>query len=235
MTALLTLACTGVAGEQCSGGVVGTVHERKRGTVILAVAASKRPIHGARARTRTRTVKVTVLQGSFTMAAGQTQTARIALNASGRRLLSRFGRLPVTLSLTGSITTVRKLVFSPPRLTAGTPPDTWFHINLPCSNCYSRAQSVPIVALVKGVHVTVSCRGQGCPFAHRAVTPHKHKINLASVLGGSHLQPGVIVDVAISAPGRIGVVFRYAMQRGAGPIRTMLCLRPGAKKPARCT
>ena len=68
---------------------------------------------------------------------------------------------------------------------------------------------------------------QGCPFAHRAVTPHKHKINLASVLGGSHLQPGVIVDVGISAPGRIGVVFRYAMQRGAGPIRTMLCLRPG--------
>jgi hypothetical protein len=231
-TESLTLACAGVSGQQCSINVVGTTRERKRGTAILAVTAKKH-----RGKPKVKTVTVTVAQGSFVVPAGQSATVRVTLNATGKRLRARFGKLPVKLSLTGSLTTTRTVVFkfALSRLRVSTPPDNWFHINLPCGNCYTTAQSVPIAGLARGVHVTVSCHGGGCPFSGRSVTPRGRQIDVAPVLAGSHLQPGAVVDVAISAKGRMGADVRYAIQRGAGPVRTILCLPPGASSPSRCT
>jgi hypothetical protein len=158
----------------------------------------------------------------------------IALNRAGVRLLARFQRLPVRLSFTGTAAPTRTVVFTLPRLRASTPPDNWFHINPPCSDCYTTAQDVPIGGLSGGVHVMVSCHGAGCPFSRRAVGPRNGRINLAAVLGGRHLQPGAVVEVTVTSPGRIGVVVRYAIRRGAGPLRTILCQAPGAGSPGRC-
>ena len=59
----LTLACDGVAGRRCSGAVVGTVRERKRGASILAVTAATGSRHGG--KPLVRTVTVTVSRSSF--------------------------------------------------------------------------------------------------------------------------------------------------------------------------
>jgi DNA-binding beta-propeller fold protein YncE len=231
-TATLTLGCGGAPGQQCSVSAIGTVNERKRGTSIVAVTAAKAPKGGG--RPRARTVTVTVTRGSFTVPAGGSLAARVTLNRSGKQLLARFDALPVRLSLSGDVTATRTVVFTSSRLTATTPPDIWFHIDLPCSDCYSSAQNVPITGLSRGVHVAVSCRGSGCPFSRRSVAPQNRRINLATVLGGSHLEPGAVIQVAISARGKIGEVVRYAIQRGAGPVRTILCQAPGANRPQRC-
>ena len=226
-SAVLTLGCGGAAGQQCSVGVAGTIRERTRGSSILGVTA--------RASGRVQRVTVTVIRDSFTVSAGKSVSARVTLNRVGKKLLARFDALPVKLSLSGDLTISRTVVFTSPRLTVSTPPDDWFHIDLPCTDCYTSALSVPIVGLSRGARVTVSCRGSGCPFSRRAVVPHSRKINLAAVLGSAHLEPGVVVDVAISARGKIGTVVRYVIQRGAGPLRTILCLPAGAKGPKRCT
>ena len=225
-TAMLTLGCGGAPGQQCSVSAVGTVKERKRGTSVVAVTAAKQ---------RARTVTVTVTRGSFTVPAGGSRIARVTLNRTGKQLLARFAALPVRLSLSGDLTATRTVVFTSQRLTATTPPDDWFHIDLPCLDCYTSAQNVPITGLSRGIHVAVSCRGSGCPFGRRSVSPHNRQINLAAVLGSSHLEPGAVIQVAISARGKIGEVVRYAIQRGAGPVRTILCQAPGASRPQRCT
>jgi DNA-binding beta-propeller fold protein YncE len=230
-TQLLTVACDGAAGQVCSGSVVGTVREHKRAATILGVTARKRNKNGG----RQTTVTVTVATASFTVPAGGAVTTGIALNGTGVRLLGRFQRLQVRLSFTGSVAATRTVVFTLPRLRASTPPDNWFHIDPPCSDCYSSAQNVPIAGLPRGVHVTVSCDGSGCPFSRRSVGPHDGRINVAAVLGSRHLQPGAVVEVAITAPGRIGVVLRYAIRRGAGPVRTILCQAPGASRPGPCS
>jgi hypothetical protein len=148
------------------------------------------------------------------------------LNAQGQQLLKRFHTLSVALSFTGTLTTTETAVFAEPRTTTqrinvGIPTDSWFHIDLPCSNCYTMAKSVPIVRIPKGARVTVSCKGAGCQFGRRAVTPRHGRINLASVLGGIHLQPRAIVKVMISATRKTGETIVYTMQRGAGPMRTI--------------
>jgi DNA-binding beta-propeller fold protein YncE len=226
-TAMLTLGCGGAAGQQCSVNVTGTVRERKRGASVVGVTA--------RAAGSVKRVTVTVIRGSFTVPAGKSVTTRVRLNRVGKQLLTRFDTLPVKLSLSGDLTLTRTVVFTSARLAVATPPDDWFHIDLPCTDCYTSALSVPIVGLSRGVHVTVSCSGAGCPFSRRPVVPHNRRINLATVLGSAHLEPGAVVSVALSARGKIGTVVRYVMRRGAGPLRTTLCLPPGTKSPKRCT
>jgi hypothetical protein len=234
-TELVTLACHGVAGQQCSATVVGTVRERKRATRILAVTAAKGKKHGG--KPKTKTVTVTVAQSTVTVAAGSSATARIALNSAGKRLLARFQRLPVKLSFTGSITATQTVVYTLPRLRVNTPADTWFNINLPCSGsqCYSRPDKVLITGLPAGTRISVSCQGQGCPFSHGSFTAHKHQFDLAPALRHSHLQPGTVVTVVLKAPNKIGVALRYTIQRGTGPLRIPLCLAPGTGRIGACT
>ena len=232
-TPLLTIECDGVAGQQCSESVVGTVRERRRGRSIIGVSARDRS--SQRAKPKTQTVTVTVATSSFTVPAGHSATLRMTLNAAGKRLLTRFATLPVTLSLTGSVTTTRSVAFSLPRVRVGTPKDHWFHIDSPCGDCYTMPVAVPITAVPRGARVSVSCHGSGCPFGRRSFAPHKRAFDLAVVLRTSHLEPGTVVEVAITARGRIGELLRYAIRRGRVPSRSVLCLAPGTSSPRRCS
>ncbi|MGA2010115.1 MAG: hypothetical protein ABSH51_06230 [Solirubrobacteraceae bacterium] len=92
-----TLACRGPAGERCAGKLTLLTTEFLRGRKVVAVGS-----------TRARHVKrraVTVAGARYSLAAGRTSTVRLSLNATGRRLLSRFHRLPVRLAVVQTIGT----------------------------------------------------------------------------------------------------------------------------------
>jgi hypothetical protein len=86
-----TIACTGAAGTSCEIESTATTVERTRNGNPVAVSA--------RHRSRTRSTKVTVGVSKLTIPAGQRITIAIALNAAGRSLLARFGKLPVHLDV----------------------------------------------------------------------------------------------------------------------------------------
>jgi hypothetical protein len=96
------VAVVGCAGSTCVGDETLTTREKLRAGKIIGVQAAKKP------RIRFRTVVVG--RKHFTLAANQRLSITAPLNATGRSLLKRFGRLPVTLKITltvaGKTTTI---------------------------------------------------------------------------------------------------------------------------------
>jgi hypothetical protein len=85
-----TLECTGSAGTSCEVESTLTTVERTRNGRPVAVSA--------RRHHRIRSTRVTVGSSKLTIPAGQRVTIAIQLNAAGKSLLARFGRLPVHLT-----------------------------------------------------------------------------------------------------------------------------------------
>ena len=205
-----SIVCASPSGQSCRENVVGSTVERRQGRQVVAVVApgltgtntkraaaarvaltgSRRKVHGG--KPKTKTIEVTVAQGSFTVPGGGTLTAKIKLNRSGKRLLARFQRLPVGLSFTGSITATRAVVFALPRPHVKTPPDSWFNIGLPCSGsqCYSMPNNVPITGLPLQTRISVTCVGPGCPFRHGSFKARKHQFDLAWPCTTTSFSPG---------------------------------------------
>ncbi len=87
-----TIACTGAAGTSCEiESTLSTVEKTRHGRLV-AVSARHH-------RAKNRSKRVVVGSSKLTIPAGQRVTVAIALNATGRSLLARFGRLPVHLSV----------------------------------------------------------------------------------------------------------------------------------------
>jgi hypothetical protein len=108
--ATFTLACNGAAGTSCAvQATLTTVEHKRKGHLVGVVAKAK-----------TTSVKVAVGSASLTIAAGHHVTITITINAVGRKLLTRFGKLPVHLSVSstslGVKTTViaQNLIVKPP-------------------------------------------------------------------------------------------------------------------------
>ncbi len=87
-----TIACTGAAGTSCEIESTLTTIEKTRHGRLVAVSARHH-------RTKNRSARVVVGSSKLTIPAGQRVTIAIALNATGKSLLARFGRLPVHLSV----------------------------------------------------------------------------------------------------------------------------------------
>jgi alpha-tubulin suppressor-like RCC1 family protein len=85
------ITCVGAAGQTCHVTAKLTTRETLRGARISALAA---------ARKKTKTV--TVAAGSFTVAANKTVKAHLNLNRTGKRLLTRFRRLPARFGVTAN-------------------------------------------------------------------------------------------------------------------------------------
>jgi hypothetical protein len=81
--ATLSLACHGTAGTSCKVHVTLTTVEKLRHGHLIGIAAAK---------THSKTVTVATL--TITIPAGQTVKVTLKLNATGRKLLKRFGKLP---------------------------------------------------------------------------------------------------------------------------------------------
>jgi hypothetical protein len=86
---LAQLGCTGAA---CAGEALLTTREKLRSGKLVAVQSRH-----AKARTTYRTMVVGA--SHFMLAAGQTLDVSVKLNATGRKLLKRFKKLPVTLEV----------------------------------------------------------------------------------------------------------------------------------------
>ncbi len=100
-----TIACRGEAGTSCSIGATLTTVEKIRHGRLVAVSARRHPT--------SRSEEVTVGTSSLTIPAGQKVTISIQLDSTGKVLLSRFGRLPVHLSVIQVIASVVGEAVSP--------------------------------------------------------------------------------------------------------------------------
>jgi hypothetical protein len=90
--AAFTLSCSGATGTSCAVQAALTTVEHKRKGHLLGIAA----------KAKTTSVKVPVGGASLAIEAGHRITITITLNATGRELLERFGKLPVHLNVTSS-------------------------------------------------------------------------------------------------------------------------------------
>jgi FG-GAP repeat len=94
---MVTLSCPAGGAGCVPVSLQATVKEHLKGTKITAIAA------GAKKNARVTTKQVVVASGGVTLSAGGTQTLTLTLNAAGRALLSKFGKLTtiVTASSAG--------------------------------------------------------------------------------------------------------------------------------------
>jgi PKD repeat protein len=83
----------------------------------------------------------------------------------------------------------------------------------------------------QGSRVTVRCRGRGCPKRNAvrvARTPQALRFRAVQ----RRLRAGAMLEVAVTAPGRIGKYTRFRVRRGRPPSRVDLCLPPGGRPTA---
>ena len=87
----------------------------------------------------------------------------------------------------------------------------------------------------KGARVKVICHGGGCPKKKSVVlrvASGKSPVRVRSL--ERRLRKGAVVEVFVTAPGRIGKYTRFTIRANAAPARRDLCLRPGRSKPVAC-
>ncbi len=228
-SARVRLACEGAAGQRCSGTLLGTVRERLRGHSIVSVDSSARPASGPAAKTKT----VIVASGTFKVSAGQAAILPITANATGKQLLLRFYRLPTTIVFAGPNQLSRMITFAYPRVKPRVL-NFWTLTLPPCGPCVTMVQQLTVTGLPDRPQVTVSCRGSGCPFARRALTPRRRNVVIAGLFRGSRLQSGTKLEIRITAPNRVGEALSYTIRTGTLPRAATLCLPPGARSPVAC-
>jgi hypothetical protein len=85
-----------------------------------------------------------------------------------------------------------------------------------------------------GSRVAVRCRGRSCGARDevRIVRTPPRALRFPGVQ--RRLRAGVVLEVRVTAPGRIGKYTRFRLRRGGPPSRVDLCLPPGATAPAAC-
>jgi hypothetical protein len=103
-----TVACTTAAA--CPIEAVATTTEKLRNGKIVSLAKQK---------LRKRLIRVA--SAKVTIAAGATRVVTLKLNATGRKLLKRFKRMPVTLAITLLGPGGKKVVIKLTRLTLKAP------------------------------------------------------------------------------------------------------------------
>lgn len=86
----------------------------------------------------------------------------------------------------------------------------------------------------RGASVRVRCRGSGC--RRRTVIARVASGSRALRMRGLERRylPGAVLEVFVTAPGRIGKYVRFTIRRGAAPARVDMCISPAARRPNRC-
>lgn len=85
--------------------------------------------------------------------------------------------------------------------------------------------------------IRISCKGRGCPFSvrRRTVARTVRSYSLTALVRRARLRPRAVLEVRVTKPGTVGIVARFEVRAGASPRTTILCLAPGARRPARCS
>ena len=87
----------------------------------------------------------------------------------------------------------------------------------------------------KGARVKVICHGGGCPKKKSVVlrvASGKSSVRVRSL--ERRLRRGAVIEVFVTAPGRVGKYTRFTIRSNAAPARRDLCLQPGKAKPVSC-
>jgi hypothetical protein len=199
-----------------------TSHETVVGKSVTAVTASKH-------KTKPKPTKkqVTVGSGSYSLASGTSATLTFSLNKTGKKLLTQFYNLPVTVTLTGATSAGGALTFNYPVIRSPIA-FTWAF-----TARATVAQLLTVSRVPSKGKVEVSCTGGGCPFSKRSFSAHKGKVALASFFKHG-LSPNAKLEIVISATNEVAKVVTFTIQSGAQPTVSASCLPPGAKKPSKC-
>ncbi|HEY1689563.1 MAG TPA: hypothetical protein VGF95_11950 [Solirubrobacteraceae bacterium] len=94
-----TLSCP-AGGASCSSAkIVATVTEHLKGSKVTAISAA------AKSKAKAKTKQVVIASSSATLAAGAKKTITLALNATGKKLLAKYGKLQtlVTVTVNGKV------------------------------------------------------------------------------------------------------------------------------------
>jgi hypothetical protein len=86
-----------------------------------------------------------------------------------------------------------------------------------------------------GARVKVICHGDGCPKKKSVVlrvASGRSSVRVRSL--ERRLRAGAVIEVFVTAPGRIGKYARITIRAHAAPARRDLCLQPGKSKPVAC-
>ena len=86
-----------------------------------------------------------------------------------------------------------------------------------------------------GARVKVICHGGGCPKKKSValrVASSKRAVRVRRL--ERRLRRGAIIEVFVTAPGRIGKYTSFTIRSNAAPARRDLCLQPGKSKPVAC-
>lgn len=106
----------------------------------------------------------------------------------------------------------------------------------------------------RGAKIKASCKGAGCPFAHRTVNVpttklvckrgHKHckrkrvagvtNFDLEPLVANRHLAVGTVLTLAATQPNTTSVTSTFKIRANAAPAVTTKCRAPGAKKSFNC-
>jgi hypothetical protein len=110
----------------------------------------------------------------------------------------------------------------------------------------TRIASLSASGLSAGIHITVTCRGGGCPFAHRAMTVSAagrcgkaaktgcvagSSFNLTPLFHRAHLRVGTQLTVAITHRGWVGKYYRFTIRKGHKPSIDVSCLAVNGTRP----
>jgi hypothetical protein len=99
-----------------------------------------------------------------------------------------------------------------------------------------RGRTVISEFVVRGprrARVRLRCRGRGCPFRRISHTIGRRKRVRVRRAERSY-RAGIVVEVRVTAPNRIGKFTRLRFRGRRAPGRRDLCLRPGARRPTPC-
>jgi hypothetical protein len=110
----------------------------------------------------------------------------------------------------------------------------------------TRIASLSASGLSAGIHIAVTCRGDGCPFAHRAMTVSTagkcgkaaktgcvagSSFNLTPIFHRAHLRVGTQLTVAITHRGWVGKYYRFTIRAGHKPAIGVSCLAVNGTRP----
>ncbi len=223
-TASLKVTCQGIAGQTCTGPILVTAHEKKKGKKIVGVTARKR-------KGKTTTKQVTVANGSYNLPANHTVTVKVTLNHTGKQLLlhsRHFGRRSAFLRAAARRAT---LTFRYPEIRINAHLLNW-HVFV---HSFTTASSLIISPIPAGSTVQIACSGGGCPFSRHTAKPRHSQLSVTKLFGKHHLRPSATVKFTITAPNHIGEVLTYPLRAlPMLPKPTVRCLAPGSKRTIKC-
>ncbi len=85
----------------------------------------------------------------------------------------------------------------------------------------------------RGARVSLVCRGRRCPVRRASGVIGSGK-RLRLRRAQRLYRAGHVIDIRVTAPGRVGKFTRIRIRRGRTPSRRDLCLQPGAASPSTC-